>query len=376
MICPPLPIAAYVLTLPLQKADQLISTDFNNTPLRSALETLFKSAGIKNYVIDNGVTGTVTLKTTGQPFDKLIALLQRAATQPFLYQASNGVVVVTPRPAQTSTSGGGGGQGRLPAIPEGPLYPITVRYRTLDELETVLGGIVRLADSDPLSEKPAPVAKAPAGINPMANMGGGFGSGFGGGGGFGGGLSARQRRQLSGAGSGALRPPGVDAIYALANGTLLVQGDKAEIEELARRLKTIDVPTPTLEYRIEVVAVGSGKGGRSTLLSAVESGKCGREITALSKFSGTPAQTSRIEVALVATPLGDNYFEVESRWDASVPLLGTLKGQLIRLEKSFSNTRRVRAGETMMFGGVILKEEQGAVKGGQEVLFFLTLKPI
>ena len=173
----------------------------------------------------------------------------------------------------------------------------------------------------------------------------------------------------------SLRPPGIDNILAIGNSTLLVQGDPNDTEELRELIRQVDVPIPSVECRVEVVSVSAGKTNRNTLLAAIESGKCGTEIKAISKFTGTPAQTSKVDVTVTATPLGGNFFEVETRWEASIPLPGAQKGQLVRLDKTFSNTRRVKGGDTVMFGGVVIKEEQGAARGGQEVLFFLTLKP-
>jgi len=42
----------------------------------------------------------------------------------------------------------------------------------------------------------------------------------------------------------------------------------------------------------------------------------------------------------------------------------------------FSNTRQLKVGQTLILDSMILKEEHGATKGGEEVLFSLTLKPI
>ncbi|WP_395094712.1 hypothetical protein [Armatimonas sp.] len=338
------PIPAFVVRLPLQKADQLISADFYDTPLRSALETLFKSAGIRNYVIDNGVSGTVALKVTPLPFEKVLQLMQRASTKPFTYTTNNGVWIVKPTvdtskppPLVTPTAPFNHNQ-------TASYEKILLRHRTPQELAGLLGGIITL----PFTPKPGPTPVLSSDgkrfITPLPNL-------------------------------RSLRPPGIDNIIAVGEGTLLVQGDAADIEELRNLIRQLDVPIPSVECRAEVVSVSGGKQNRNTLLASLGTGKSGTEIKAVSKFSGTPAQTSRLDVTIKATPLGDNYFEVETRWEASVPLQGAQKGQLVRLEKTFSNTRRIKAGDTMMFGGVIVKEEQGAVHGGQEVLFFLTLKP-
>jgi hypothetical protein len=227
---------------------------------------------------------------------------------------------------------------------------ISLNFRSPEDLAGVLGGITILPYTSKSVSLAAPVMSVvPSGM-------GGFGTYV----------------------STSLRPSGVNNIVALGDGALLIQGEASAVAELKTLIRQLDVAVPSISCRVEVVSVaGGGKNqNRNVLLAPFATGKCGTEIKASSKFSGTPAQTSKIDVVIKAIPMSDNYFDVETRWEASIPLPGAQKGQLIRLEKIFSTTRRVKAGETVVFGGVILKEEQGATKEGNEVLFFLTIAPL
>ena len=320
---------------------KLISIDFARTPLRSALESLFKSAGIRRYKIANDISGTVSLKTTGAGIDLEQALqwVIRESMEPVTYLKENGVWIVQLLPQATGTPSP---PIETPARPVPSWVEIPLHFRTPQEFSELLGGIITL----PYIPKTGPARV----------------------------LSPDGKRFMMPPSS--LRPPGVDNIVAVGNGRLLVQGDPEDTNRLRELIQQLDVAIPSVECRVEVVTVSDGKRSKSVLLQAMETGKCGTEIKAVSKFSGTPAQTSKLDVTLKATPLGGNFFEVETRWEGSIPLPGAQRGQLVRLEKTFSNTRRVKGGDTVMFGGVVIKEEQGAVKGGQEVLFFLTLKPL
>ena len=349
MILPPVPVL--VCLAPAQKTDTLISVDFKDTPIRSAIESIFKNSGIKNYIIDNHVNGNVTLSAKNKSVESVLALILSASRIPLIYTKEGGVWIVKPLPQPTTV---------LPTPSETTDRPVSkwttipVRYRTVSELAPLLGGIATMG-------KPLPELK----MMPNPNY------------------SPNQPNQRTGFGGGSspmipirsLLPPGIETVVAVGNGTLLVQGDPADIQELKELIQQLDVPVPSVECRIEVVSVSAGKKNRNMLLQTMETGKCGTEIKAVSKTVGTAAQSSRLDVTIKATPLGGNEFEVETRWEASVPLPGAQKGQLVRLEKTFSNTRRVKGGATMMFGGVVLKEEQGVSASGQEVLFFLTLKP-
>ncbi len=335
MILPLVPALAY--TLPNQIASKLISISFKDTPIRLALENLFKSAGIQNYIIDKGVSGFITMTTKDQPFVSVLKMILRTTTPKLTYTQENNVWIIKPLvPDAESPSN---------TVKDASSWErINLVYRTPQELSGLLGGIMSL----PYTPKPAlPPVLSPDGKQFIASP-------------------TNQR---------SIRPAGIDNIISVGDGSLVVQGDPEDIDELKAIIRLLDVPVPSVECRIEVVSVSAGKKDRNILLQTMETGKCGTEIKAASKTVGTAAQSSRLDVTIKATPLGDGEFEVETRWEASLPLPGAQKDQLVRLEKTFSNIRRVKAGETTMFGGIVLKEDQGVGESGQEVLFFLTLKP-
>ena len=76
---------------------QNISVDLKDAPVRTTLEMMFKQAGIKNYVIDNSVSGFVTMKLEDQPFENSLKLVMKAATVPLTYTKENDVWIVKQR---------------------------------------------------------------------------------------------------------------------------------------------------------------------------------------------------------------------------------------------------------------------------------------
>jgi hypothetical protein len=170
------------------------------------------------------------------------------------------------------------------------------------------------------------------------------------------------------------RLTGINAILTAGDRTVMIQGEPKALEELTELLVEFDRPVPSVECSIEVVVATSS--GRSSLLKTVESGLCGTEIKSEGKFTAAAQPASRLNVTIRPRSLNNNEFELETSWEASIAVPGAQKGQFIQIEKTFTTTRRVKAGETMTFGGVVIKEEQGVAKGGQEVLFFVTVKPL
>ena len=65
-----------------QNANDKISLDLKDAPVRSTLELAFKQAGINNYVIDNEVAGFITMTITDQPFENTLKLIMRATSTP------------------------------------------------------------------------------------------------------------------------------------------------------------------------------------------------------------------------------------------------------------------------------------------------------
>lgn len=76
---------------------QNISLDLKDAPIRSTIEMIFKQAGVKNYVIENSVSGFVTCTLTDQPFENSLKLVMRAATIPLTYIKENDVWIVKQR---------------------------------------------------------------------------------------------------------------------------------------------------------------------------------------------------------------------------------------------------------------------------------------
>jgi hypothetical protein len=74
-----------------------ISLELNDSPIRYSLEMLFKQAEIKNYVIENDVSGFVSMKITDQPFDIALKLIMRGATKPLTYLKENNIYIVKVR---------------------------------------------------------------------------------------------------------------------------------------------------------------------------------------------------------------------------------------------------------------------------------------
>ena len=122
----------------MQNPSQRITLNLNNTPTRQALETLFKSAGVKAFTLEEGITGNVTISVKDLSFPDALARITQAAS-----------------PAVTAInlpSGQPGGSwvikpATLPSNPplqaqkfppDLPWEKITLRYRTAKELSPLL----------------------------------------------------------------------------------------------------------------------------------------------------------------------------------------------------------------------------------------------
>ena len=58
---------------------------------------IFKQAGIKSYVIENSVSGFISMNLTDQPFENALKLIMRANTIPLTYTKENDVYIVKSR---------------------------------------------------------------------------------------------------------------------------------------------------------------------------------------------------------------------------------------------------------------------------------------
>ena len=76
---------------------QNITVDLKDAPVRTTLEMMFKQAGIKNYVIDNSVSGFITMKLTDIEFENSLKIVMRNSFPPLTYTKENDVWIVKSR---------------------------------------------------------------------------------------------------------------------------------------------------------------------------------------------------------------------------------------------------------------------------------------
>ena len=104
---PPAPAAKAEDKAPENKApvEQKVSLDLHDTPIREALEKLFRQTK-SDFSMDNAVQGYVTLKITDQPLETALRMLLRTAPMPLTYSKEDGVYIIKPRRiAQSSEAG-------------------------------------------------------------------------------------------------------------------------------------------------------------------------------------------------------------------------------------------------------------------------------
>ncbi len=78
-------------------AQSNITMELKDAPVRTSLEMIFKQAGIKSYVIENSVSGVVSMNLSEQPFENALKLVMRANTIPLTYTKENDVFIVKAR---------------------------------------------------------------------------------------------------------------------------------------------------------------------------------------------------------------------------------------------------------------------------------------
>jgi len=76
---------------------QNIKVDLKDAPVRTTLEAMFKDAGIKNYVIDNSVSGFITMTLEDIPFENALKIVMRNSFPPLTYTKENDVWIVKER---------------------------------------------------------------------------------------------------------------------------------------------------------------------------------------------------------------------------------------------------------------------------------------
>jgi len=78
-------------------AQSNITMELKDAPVRTSLEMMFKQAGIKNYVIDNSVSGYITMKLTDNEFENSLKIVMRNSFPPLTYTKENDVYIVKAR---------------------------------------------------------------------------------------------------------------------------------------------------------------------------------------------------------------------------------------------------------------------------------------
>lgn len=101
------------------KAQQPVSLDLRDAPVRAALEQLFNKVRA-DYVIDPQVGGFVTLRVTDKPFEDTLRLLLRAGSMPLTFVKEGDTYIVRPRRVSSTASGAPGPVG--PADSGAPVF--------------------------------------------------------------------------------------------------------------------------------------------------------------------------------------------------------------------------------------------------------------
>jgi len=78
-------------------AQNNITLELKDAPVRTSLEMIFKQAGIKSYVIESSVYGFISMNLTDQSFENSLKLVMRANTVPLTYTKENDVYIVKQR---------------------------------------------------------------------------------------------------------------------------------------------------------------------------------------------------------------------------------------------------------------------------------------
>lgn len=74
-----------------------VTLDYNDAPIRTVLEQMFKQSEIKNYVISNDVEGVITLKLDNYSFESALKIVMRANKVPLLYKIENNILLIERR---------------------------------------------------------------------------------------------------------------------------------------------------------------------------------------------------------------------------------------------------------------------------------------
>jgi type II secretory pathway component HofQ len=90
---------------------RILNVEYNNTPVRLVLAALFRSAGI-NYTVDAGVSGSITVKLSGVPFETALKVVLNANTPPLvaIKDPESGVYYIKVRVNPSEAAGNSAGQ--------------------------------------------------------------------------------------------------------------------------------------------------------------------------------------------------------------------------------------------------------------------------
>jgi len=193
-------------------SDKPITLNLNNVPIKTALQLLFKSAGIRNFTIANDVFGNANIQASEVPFTTALSQMLNSVGATFTVEnGSYNVAVKRPTPPPTTTLSPtpngttivGSSDTASTADQPKRFYPIPINHYDAVLLAAILGqqGLVRVDVNGILPSAfggqgtgqggqggPASgITSVGGGIGGIGGgIGGGRGGGFGGGG-FGGG---------------------------------------------------------------------------------------------------------------------------------------------------------------------------------------------
>lgn len=188
-------LAAILISLPAiaqaqNAAEKRINLEFRNTPVKAAIDALFRSAGL-NYALDPSVTGTITVSLKDVPFDQAlnVVLMQAGLTRRkegevyYIKPKATDSTGVTPTTAVTPDLSSTSTAVEQPVQTEVKIEKITLQYADAVDMSQIFGGQAFSSRSSGLSGG----GYGGGGYGGGGYGGGGYGGGYGGyGGGYGG----------------------------------------------------------------------------------------------------------------------------------------------------------------------------------------------
>ena len=170
---------------------QNITVDLKDAPVRTTLEMMFKQAGIKNYVIDNSVSGFITMKLTDLEFENSLKIVMRNSFPALTYTKENDVWIVKQRISTPTPQTGG--PDPIPDVKNNTSWErIPLTFIDPVDLMSVFGNILLINQ----------FKRYQGGMN--GNIGGGFGASGGSGNNSMGGLGGAGMGNGNGMGGGAM----------------------------------------------------------------------------------------------------------------------------------------------------------------------------